>query len=54
MNIITWAVLTAGWSVLAREYNTGRKNVTALEGATFFVALGVATAFAVKSLLEVT
>ena len=41
--ILTWTILAVAWGMLAREYNTGRKNITAGEGAAFWAALSVPT-----------
>ena len=49
--ILTWTLLAAAWGVLAREYNTGRRNVSALEAGTMWAALAVATLAAVGRLL---
>lgn len=38
-----WSIISLAWLILAREYNTGRKNLTALEAFTFFAVLGFVT-----------
>ena len=43
-------MLLFAWGVLAREYNTGRKNITTWEGALFFGALSIATVKALEVL----
>lgn len=48
--MFAWTVLAVAWGVLAREYNTGRKNITAWEGALFMGALSIATVRALELL----
>jgi len=48
--ILTWTILAVAWGMLAREYNTGRRHLTAIEGALFFGALLAATVTAIRNL----
>ena len=40
-------VLCAAWGILARELNTGRRNLSRLEAYTFFAVLAVVSVGAV-------
>jgi len=45
-----WILIGLAAGVLAREYNTGRRHLTAIEGALFFGALLAATVTAIRNL----